>query len=73
MAKQFAKLEGVLQDHPITPKTDPVFLYHLKKALLLALKEQGQLSAMQCRAACDRLERQRPSAIRPAPVPGETV
>lgn len=73
MSKQFAKLEQILQDHPITPETDAVFLFHLKKALLLALKEQGQLSAMQCRAACDRLERQQRSAIRPATVPGESV
>lgn len=67
MAKQYAKLERVLQDHPIIPKTDAVFLYHLKKALLLALKEQGQLSAMQCRAACDRLARQQRSSARPVP------
>ena len=25
MSKQFAKLEGVLQDHPITPETDAAF------------------------------------------------
>ena len=67
MAKQYAKLERVLQDHPIIPKTDAVFLYHLKKALLLALKEQGQLSAMQCRAACDRLARQHHGSARPVP------
>lgn len=73
MSKQFAKLEQILQDHPITPETDAVFLFHLKKALLLALKEQRQLSAMQCRTACERLERQQRSAIRPAPVPGESV
>lgn len=73
MSKQFAKLEGVLQDHPITPETDAVFLFHLKKALLLALKEQGQLSAMLCRAACERLERQQRNAIRPALAPGESV
>lgn len=67
MAKQYAKLERVLQDHPIIPKTDAVFLYHLKKALLLALKEQGQISAMQCRAACDRLARQQRGSVRPVP------
>ncbi len=71
MAKQFAKLEQILQDHPITPETDAAFLYHLKKALLLALKEQGQLNAMQCRVACDRLARQQRSSTRP--VPGEWV
>ncbi|MGO5115079.1 hypothetical protein ACTQ33_08590 [Candidatus Avoscillospira sp. LCP25S3_F1] len=73
MGKQFAKLKQILQDHPITPETDAFFLYHLKKALLLALKEQGQLGAMQCRAACDRLERQQRNAIRPSSVTGESV
>lgn len=73
MSKQSAKLEQILQNHPITLETDAVFLFHLKKALLLALKEQGQLSAMQCRAACERLERQQRSAIRPALVSGESV
>ena len=59
MAKKFAKLQRIDNDHKITKDTDYEFLYNLQDGLLLALKEQGRLSEMQYRNAKERLKIQR--------------
>ena len=59
MARNFASLEGIENDHKITKATDEQFLHLLQSGLLLALKEQGRLSEMQYRTAQDRLDQQR--------------
>lgn len=59
MAKKFAELQRIDNDHKITKDTDDEFLYHLQNGLLLALKEQGRLNAMQYRYAEERLKQQR--------------
>lgn len=58
MAKKYASLERIENDRQITRETDAPFLYRLQSGLLLALKEQGQLSEMQYRRAQERLDRQ---------------
>lgn len=58
MARKFAALQQIEHDRKITKETDDQFLYQLQKALLLALKEQGRLSAMQYRHAEEGLKRQ---------------
>lgn len=59
MARKFAKLQRIDNDHKITKDTDYEFLYHLQNGLLLALKEQGRLNEMQYRTAEERLKQQR--------------
>lgn len=58
MAKKFASLERIENDRQITRESDAPFLHRLQSGLLLALKEQGQLSEMQYRRAQERLDRQ---------------
>lgn len=59
MERKFAKLQRIDHDRKLTKETDAPFLYQLQNALLLALKEQGRLSAMQYRYAEEGLKRQR--------------
>lgn len=59
MARQFAKLERIDNNEPVTPETYPIFVYHLYSTLLLALREQGRLSPMQHRHAEESLRQQR--------------
>lgn len=59
MARKFAKLQRIDNDHKITKDMDYEFLYHLQNGLLLALKEQGRLNEMQYRTAEERLKQQR--------------
>ena len=59
MAKQFAKLQRILNNETITTETHYEFLYHLQSALLLALHEQGRLGVMQFRHAKEKLNQQR--------------
>lgn len=59
MAKRYATLRRVDNDHKISKDTDYEFLYQLQNSLLLALKEQGRLNAMQYRNAEEKLKRQR--------------
>jgi len=61
MAKQFAKLQRIEGGGPITRETHYDFLWHLQRALLLALLEQGKLNAMEYRYAEERLKQQRRS------------
>lgn len=59
MAKQFAKLHRIDNDEVVTKETHYEFLYHLQNAILLALREQGRLTAMQYRHAEEALKQQR--------------
>ena len=59
MEKRFAKLERIDNNETITKETHYDFLYHLQKAILLALREQGRLNAMQYRHTEDSLNQQR--------------
>ena len=51
-------LKAIENDHGITRKTDPEFLYTFQKAVLLALLEDGTLTEMQYRFAEKKLRRQ---------------
>ena len=59
MAKRFAELQRIDNDEVITKETHYEFLYHLQNAILLALREQGRLTAMQYRYAEEALKQQR--------------
>ena len=59
MEKKFAKLQEIEHDRNITEEADYEFLYQLQNALLLALREQGSLNAMQHRHAEEKLNQQR--------------
>ena len=59
MTRQFAALQRIKNNETITKKTHYEFCYHLEYALLLALREQGILNAMQHRRAEERLAQQR--------------
>lgn len=50
--------QQIRNSHPITKDTDSAFLLLLRQALLLALQEQGHLTAAQYRHAEERLRRQ---------------
>ncbi len=51
-------LKAIENNHSITRKTDPEFLYEFQKAALLALLEDGTLTEMQYRFAEEKLRRQ---------------
>ena len=51
-------LKAIENNHSITRKTDPEFLYEFQKAALLALLEDGTLTEMQYRFAKEKLRRQ---------------
>ena len=51
-------LKAIENDHRLTRKTDPEFLYVFQKAVLLALLEDGTLTEMQYRYAEEKLRRQ---------------
>ncbi len=59
MAKRFAKLYRIDNNEAITKETHYDFLYHLQSDILLALREQGRLTAMQYRHAEEKLKQQR--------------
>ena len=59
MARRFAELQRIEGNEAITKETHYEFLYHLQSALLLALREQGRLNAMQHRHAEEKLTQQR--------------
>ena len=72
MGTQFASLQSIEGDHKITKETDYEFLYHLQNALLLALKEQGRLTATQYRYAEEKLKQQRRDWARKMDAKGES-
>lgn len=55
----FSKLQRIEHSRRITEETDDGFLYQMKSALLLALRERGTLNAMQHRQAEQKLKQQR--------------
>ena len=59
-----AVLRSVEQDRRITEEQDAEFLFACQRALLLALKETGQLNETQYRYAEEKLKAQRITAAR---------
>lgn len=59
-----AVLRSVENDRRITKEQDHEFLYEYQRAILLALKEAGQLNETQYRTAEDKLKEQRAAALR---------
>ncbi len=51
-------LKTVENDHKITGKSAPEFLYEFQKAVLLALLEDGTLTELQYRSAEEGLRKQ---------------
>ena len=58
MTKKFAKLYRIEHNEVITKETNDKFIYHLECAMLLALREQGRLNAVQHRYAEEKLKQQ---------------
>lgn len=50
-------LRSIENDHAITEKTDPEFLYEFQKAVLLALLENRTLTELQYRSAGEALRK----------------
>ena len=59
MVRRFAVLRHIDGNEAITKDTNYEFLYHLQSAVLLALREQGRLNAMQYRHSLEKLKQQR--------------
>ena len=59
MSRRIPELQKIDCDEQITKETHYEFLHHLQSALLLALRERGQLNAMQHRHAEEKLGQQR--------------
>jgi len=59
MAKKLAKLDRIEYNEPITTENNYEFFYHLQRALLMALLEQGRFNHMQYRYAEEKLKQQR--------------
>ena len=59
MARQFASLQRTEHNGKITPD----FLFHLQRALLLALQERGRLTADQYRHAEQLLQKRKPEDV----------
>lgn len=59
MTKHQTVLVKIEREHTISKETDYEFLFLLQNGLLLALKEQGRLNAMQYRHAVEKLKDQR--------------
>ena len=72
MARQFAELQRIDNNDEITKGTHYEFLYHLQSAMLLALREQGRLNAMQHRYAEEKLKQQRRDRAKNIPEKGES-
>lgn len=51
-------LTSIENDHAITEKSDPEFLYEFQKAVLLALVESGTLTELQYRSTEEALRKQ---------------
>lgn len=62
--KRFSELQRIDNDRKITKESDYEFWYQLELALLLALREQGTLNAIQYRQAEERLRLQRRNRAR---------
>ena len=64
MAKRFSELQYIQGNETITEETHYEFLFQLQTALLLALREQGRLSAAQYRHAAEKLNSQRRERVK---------
>ena len=58
MAKRYARLEYIEHDGPVSERTHPDFWERLQHGILLALREQDELTEMEYRHASDALGRQ---------------
>ena len=59
MTRCLVRLTRIDHNETITKESHSAFLHHLQGALLLALREQGRLNAMQYRHAEEKLKQQR--------------
>ena len=57
MAANFARLQRIEDREPLPGETQDAFRHHLQLALLLALREQGRLTALQYRRALEAASR----------------
>ena len=72
-ARKVPKLQSIENNEAITKETHYDFLYHLQSAMLLALREQGRLNAMQHRHAEEKLKQQRRDRARSILEKGEST
>ena len=72
-ARKVPKLQSIENNEPITRENHYDFLYHLQSAMLLALREQGRLNAMQHRHAEEKLKQQRRDRARSILEKGEST
>ncbi len=72
-ARKVPKLQSIENNETITKETHYEFLYHLQSAMLLALREQGRLNAMQHRHAEEKLKQQRRDRARSILEKGEST
>ena len=56
---QWARLEQIRGGRAVTEETDPEFWFHIQRAVLLALKDDGILSDAQLRHAEEILHQRR--------------
>ena len=59
MKRQFAKLQRIDQNEPITYGCYDEFIDHLQGSVLLALQDRGRLLPMEYRYAEDKIKQQR--------------
>ena len=59
MVRRFSELQRITDNEVITKETHYHFIYHLQSAMLLALREQGRLNAVQYHYAEEMLKQQR--------------
>lgn len=71
--RKVPKLQRIENNESITRETHYDFLYHLQNTMLLALREQGRLNAMQHRHAEEKLKQQRRDRARSILAKGEST
>ena len=71
--RKIPTLQSVENNETITEETHYDFLHHLQSTLLLALREQGRLNAMQHRYAEEKLRQQRRDRARSILEKGEST
>lgn len=71
MQKKYAVLQHVIENQAITMGSDGEFVFHLQRALLLGLKEQGRLNELQYRYAIDKLNYQQLVCAKKRPEEGK--
>ena len=63
-ARKVPKMQSIENNEIITKETHYEFLCHLQSAMLLALREQGRLNALQYRRGEELLKDQRRERVR---------